>query len=1143
MIRIITGGAGSGKAKKCIDEIAALHEEKPSAACLMLVNEHYSHETEKAFAERFGGTGLNNIEVTTFRKLSRELLSDSLMRSLTASGKQILLRKTTLRFLEEEPEISAGLRRAVRRRGFLDVLSQMISEMKHYGASSAELRLAAEKITGSASLKEKLLSLARLSEIYSENFSKLEYNDSEDALEYLAHAVAYTDRFDDTYMWIDKFDELLPQQMKVVEALHSKVKQLTVSISYPESETERPLYSEVRRTLYKIEELDSEREYYDCGKHLKNVKAPELKFLLDKWNSMAVYDKKAENIKIFEARDAYAETEHAAGQIADLVREEGLRYRDIAVICGNEDEYGYLADAVFGEYEIPLFSDMKVVLSDHPIAVQILSLFDIFDNDFDYASVFAYLKSGFIYEKDGDGKIKSIPRESIDELENFVLKYGIRGKRRWLSEEDWKSGGTVAEVTCGKEETERRAEEKRRLEERINSLRRKVMKPIAAYFEKTKGSISSTAQAKALFELISDIHIYEGLKAEIRKLTDSGDTTEAEHFAQIWELILEVLDQLVITLGDSETDREEFGRYVRAGISKCEIRIIPSGIDRVYFGTAERNAPSDVKALFLLGANDGTFPNEIRNEGFLSDADRHFISESDVIDLPLAPDTRGRTEKRRYNVFRTLTSATERLYISYAAQNTDGSQLSPSRLVYNILRRFPQVHTEDDVERAAQKPGVYIASPKVTIHKLIGSRADDNKNPVWDAVYLYYKERGLYPQLTSLLDEKRSIARRFDTIPPETAEELYGSDNITYSASRLNAYAKCPYMYFLSYGLGIQEREEWDIGAADVGIYAHSVIEGFCRSVEGGETDPQKKSERWRSLSDAQRDDILNGLFDKAEKKLEESEISQRGKAANVMHRMRRVISNAAAAVHSSLKYGRFTTSGEETAVNMRINDRVSLSGIIDRLDIYRGESYNGIRVIDYKTGATRFDIVNILNGVDMQMVLYAAAAKEYCEQRDPDGVYRLSGIYYAHVRRDFESQTPNKSESAMISEAAAANCLDGVTFAEEDNVLESLGAADERLLSGGTSDFLKVKFNRGGGLDVHTKRRVKTFEEGERLMEDVKAEAVKIDDDIRRGGVIKQHPYAESGTKNACAYCPYSELCGIFDGIEERKPDRTKEI
>lgn len=1131
MIRIITGGIGSGKSRRCLEEIRQLHEREPMARCLMLVNDHYSHETEKIFTEYFGGTGLNNIEVTTFRKLSSELLSEALMQSMTSSGRQMLLQKTVAQFLAKSPKISENLRRAIRQSGFLDVLSQMISEMKHYNISPEELYTSADAITDNNSLREKLLVIACMYEIYSENFAQMGYTDIEDGMDYLAEAIVHTNAFENTYMWIDRFDELLPQQMKVVEALYQKVKQLTVSVCYPQNELERPLYFEVERTLRKIEMLDSQREYIDCGEHLKNIKAPEIKFLLDKWDSALEYKDKANAIKIFESRDAYSEVEHAAGQIIDLVREENYRFRDIAVISGNEEDYQYLIDTIFEEYEIPVFTDTKIVLSDHPIAMQILSVFDIFENDFDYNSVFEYLKSGFIYEKTEDKKIKNLPVDAIDEIENFVLKYGIKYKSRWFADEDWTVGATISEITSDEEAVITEAVQ------RINELRRKITEPLRTYEAKSKGKISGTQHAKALFEFLEDIHLYEGLQKEIYALTLRDEITDADRFEQIWELILEVLDQLVITLGDTIMDREEFGQYIRMGISKCEIRIIPSGIDRVYVGTAERNAPADVKALFILGANDGTFPNDIKTEGFLSNADRQYIHSSKNQSITLAPDTRGRMEKRRYNVFTTVTAATERLYISFSARDIDGGQLGPSRLVADILRRFPQVHIEDDVNESTQNPGVYITSPKVTIHKLLKNKADNTKNPIWESVYLYFKEKDLYPHLLSMVDEGRYFARKFSTIPPEEAISLYGDGNIEYSASRLNVYAKCPYQYFMHYGLGLKEREVWEIGAGDVGTYAHSIIEGFCHAVEQGETDSTKKSELWNKLSEEKRTEILSELFANAEKKVESSSISQRGKVMHVMKRMERVIKNAAATVHSSLKNGKYSIAGEEQNISMQISENVSLKGIIDRLDICDGNGYNGIRVIDYKTGATVFNIVNILSGVDMQMVLYAAAAKEYYSQSDPSGQYRLTGIYYNHVRSDFQNQRLGKSDEYMKSAVDKVHRFDGMTFLENDDDLGVLYDMDDRLINDEESDFLSIKLTKAGKIHSNSKPLVKTFDEGEKLMDFVKNTAVKYDEEIRNG-IIKQNPYVNDSFNTTCQYCEYSQICGIFENIEERRPE-----
>lgn len=1140
MIRLITGGIGAGKFGLCLDEIEKLHNENPKARCLMLVNEHYSHETERLLCERFGGTGLNNIEVTTFRKLSRELLSESERCVMAGAGQQMLLQKTVTQYLSTNPQINGNLRRAIRRNGFLDVLSVMIKEMKNYGVGFDELRENAENIADNGALKEKLLAIADMYEIYSENFNKLEYNDAQDLTEMLAAAIENSDEFKDTYMWIDKFDEFLPQQMKVIRALYGKVRQLTVSVCYPTGIMEAPLYSEAERTFNKIKALDNDVEYINCGAHLKNIKSPEIKFLLENWDGAAEYTGKPNDVRIFEGRDAYNETEYAAAKISDLVREDNYRFRDIAVICGNEDEYGYLIDTVFNEYDIPAFPDSKVILSDHPIAVQIISLFDIFEEDFDYKSVFTYLKSGYIYEKTKNG-IKNISRSSIDVLENFVLKYGIRGKKRWLSDENWKCSGKISDIADDNEDNEKYLDKLRREEEYINSIRKKLIKPIKKYDKNSNGNHTVKKHAELFFEFLNDINLYEGLRFEIMRFIKNDDINEADRFERIWGLIIEVLDQAVITLGDVKMDREEFGKYIKTGISKCEIRIIPSGIDRVYIGTAERNAPTDVKAMFILGAVGGTFPNEIKNEGFLSDSDRYEINEMHTIKL--APDTAGRMNKRRFGIFKTLSAATEKLFISYAAQDINGGRQSCSRLVTDIMRRFPDLKIDDDMSLNSGKTKIYVASPNVTIHRLLRNKSDDMNNPIWDAVYSYYEERDMYPNLMRLLDgKKRTMSRQFETIEEDEALGLYGENRLVYSASRLNVYAQCPYRYFMQYGLSIKEREIWEIAANDIGTYAHMIIEGFCRSVEGNETDLTKKAQIWSELTEERKKEILDGLFKVSEDKVAISDINSKSKVLHIMKRMERVISAAVETVHSSLKYGNYTIAGEEHEVSMDINERISLRGIIDRLDICDAGAYKGIRIIDYKTGRTAFNITNILNGIDMQMVLYAAAAKEYYSKKDPESEYRITGIYYSHVRNDKKNQKIGDTKESIQEEIMGMRKLDGITFSTENGGTDVMYDMDSRLANGETSDFLDIKLNKNGTLSANSKKKILSFSEGEKLAGRVKQIAEDFDNKIR-GGVIKQNPYKEAKEVTACRYCNYAQICEIFDKIEGREPDRTRSI
>ena len=630
--------------------------------------------------------------------------------------------------------------------------------------------------------------------------------------------------------------------------------------------------------------------------------------------------------------------------------------------------------------------------------------------------------------------------------------------------------------------------------------------------------ISGMAHAEALYNLLDDINLYGGLKAEIQRLANSDRIDEADEFEQIWELILEVLDQLVISVGECDMDRETFGTYIRAGISKCEITTIPSGIDKVYFGTAERNAPADVRALFIIGASSGTFPDEMGSEGFFSNADRNAIKDI----VPLAPDTMGRMSKRRYNVFKTVTSATEKLFVSYSANDVSSNEQGPSRMINDIQRKFPKLTVENYIE-TENNYAVYIASPEVTVHRLLTHRNTDN--PVWNTVYSYFKEKDTYPEFIDMLEKGRTIAKSYDTISPDDACGMYGDGQVEYSANKLNTYAKCPYMYFLKYGLGISKREEWDISSVDIGLYAHSIIENFCRAVECGETDINKKAQKWHELSDDVREKILEELFKEAEDKLNESDMSRQGKALNIMKRMERVIGDAAEVVHASLKYGKYTIVEEEKNFNVDLSGKVRLQGFIDRFDICEADKYTGIRIIDYKTGHNVFDINNILNGVDMQMVLYAAAIKKIYSKKNPDRDYRITGIYYNRVG--------SKNVKTKINDAVMPKVmkkLDGMTFIESEDNYDALYDIDERMKDGEASDFLDVKFTKKG---ISAWSKVKTFDYGEKLMERVEETAAGYDEEIRDKGSIKQQPYEDS-----CKHCDYIEMCRIFGEKEQRKKE-----
>lgn len=1130
-LRIIRGAIGSGKADLCLREIEKIHEKNTQRRCIMIVPNHYSYETERRFVEHFGGTGLNNIEVLTLRKMAINFLTAAELKYLTPAGKQMLIYKAVNDYCKNTEITDAKLIASVKKPGFLDVAGSLISEMKRYSVTPLNLSEGAEKIKNNDTLKNKIAAIGAIYDMYSSFVSGSGYTDSEDDIKRLAEYIAGSSDFDSsTYVWFGKFDEFMPSQLNIIEALLKCGSNVTVCVNYPENDD--GTYEQIRNTYFMLEDLKIlyGGEIVPLDGRLEHIKSRELKFLFENWNnSGAVFDERPESISLFESRDAYSEVERAAGQIVDLVRETGLRFRDIAVLCGNAEEYQHIVQTVFAEYEIPYFTDSTVILSDHPIALQILSLFDIFEEDWSYEAVFAYLRAGFIYEE-CDGRFAPMSQNKVDKMENFVLRCGIRGQSKWLGETAWNGGDDIISTAFGEEGDSLN-------DSFFEDFRREIIAPIVEFKEAVSRRKTAREHAKALFNYFERINLYAGLRTEITRLRYKGMLNEAEQFTQIWNLILEVLNQTVVTVGDEKMNRAEFGEYIRAGLTKCEIRTIPSGIDQVYVGSVERSSRSNVKAMFVIGAVGGTFPDEFGDEGFLSNSDRSTLAER--CNIRLAPDTKRKMEKQYFKVYRALCAACDMLFLSYPLQNSEGRALRASRMIIDIHKKFPELTIRDSLVNNDDK--IYISSPKATIHKmLINKSGGVSAKPIWEAAYEWYKSSGEWDNMLAMLESAGKFAARDIEIESSIAGKLY-EDKGAYSASRLNTYAKCPFSYFIKYGIGAYERREWEITPANVGTYAHAVIKKFCERVEDGAVNAADKLDCWRNLRETgddgttpTREEILDEIINTTRENMLSSQTRDKEKTANIFGRMGKTVRHAAKIVHMSFKNGRYAEEGMERHFEIDLGGGIAVKGDIDRIDVYNETGADArVRIIDYKTGKTAFDVVDVYNRIDMQPVIYALAARELI--RDETGKRTaVTGIYYNRVRDDFEKLKYGDAESKADAKHDKARKLDGVTFIDNAGDNRVIYDMDRGLEYGEESVFLNIE---AGGDGIEPSENVRLRPEIEGLMETVRESVIEMDREIKSGN-ISLHPYAASQIYS-CDFCEYQKVCA-FD--LDKRCDRRRE-
>lgn len=1141
-ISIIRGGISSGKSDVCMRQIEKIHNENPEARCIMIVPDHYSYETERKFVEKFGGTGLNNIDVLTLRRMAISCLSAKQLNHLTESGKQMLIFKAANTAREEIKNIAdmdMSLVTAMQKQGFLDIAASLISELKRYLVTPEMLIDKAQAVSDNRTLKNKLTVLASVYEKYCSYVSESECTDSDDDLYALAECIKGSNEFNsDTYVWVNRFDKFMPQQLCVLRALLDKGVHMTVSVCCPETEdeSERELYVQTEKTVDVVMRLGEEYGFegsLNAGKALSHLKnKPDLYKLMRYWTEDFVYEGEPKNMSLFQSRDTYGEIERTACRIVDLVRDGNYRYRDIAILCGDEEEYRHIIEAVFAEYEIPYFTDRKIILSDHPIAMQLQSLIGIIGEDWSYEAVFRYLRSGFIYRRAEKGKyvfFNPLDQEDIDELENFVLKYGIRGKSKWLSDDAWKRENDIM-GTAFNDENEAETNE------RLEAVRHEITAPISKFTEAVKGKKTAEEFAAAIFNYLEDINLYQGLKSDIASFKKNGDVNRAEQFTKIWNLILDVLNQTVTALGDDKMTLDEFGEYMSVGLSKCEIRTIPSAIDQVYVGSVERSSHSNVKVMFIVGAKNGTFPTSIKTEGFLSNKDRNTLRENYGIEI--APDTKKKMDEQYFKVYRAIAAVSEKLYMSYSVQNEKGDSQSASHMLMEIHRKFPEISVTDNLLPDADTDKMYLSSPKATIHKMLinlSKRHTGVKNPLWNIVREWYEQNQGWKRILSLMDRADYYNRRGIMLDSDIAAMLYAG-KITYSASRINTFASCPFEYFLKYGLGAREREEWEVTPANMGSYAHRVINEFCIAVEDGAKTNKEKIDAWRALTDIKRTEILEGIINTACDNMTASNMRDKERTAGILRRMGKTVSDAAGLVQKSLASGNYAENGMEYEFQLDLSDSAAVRGIIDRLDICTDGDKSYTRIIDYKTGKTEFDIVNIFNGYDMQMVIYALAAKQFLSDRGKNA--EVSGIYYTAVRSKYRALTSKLTEDNIHERNLGDLTLDGVTFAPEDEEGRArvIYNMDNEFFKNRESMFTRVKMDKSDEITG-----VGTFDEINGLMDYVKDTITDMDSRTRSGD-IQLNPYVSNGI-SACAFCSYSSVCKFdADRINERIPEGNSE-
>lgn len=1115
-LRIIYGRAGSGKSRFCIEDIKSSKRENPDKILILMVPEQFTLQGEKNLVRALGASGIGEAEVLSFKRLARRILDEvggGARQHVNSAGKAMIIHS----ILEKSKSSFKAFGRSAGQRGFVDRMAGMLSEFKRYNITP-DLLDETKNLIDDRFLKDKLEDLLLIYKSYDEIVHS-RYIDTDDDLTILARRMEKSDKLAGAEIWIDEFSGFTPQEYEIIKKLLLLCSRVNICLctdclAGDEKIQDVDVFSPTKYTGSRLAELakemgiDVERPVSMQGdipyRFTRNKAIAHLERNFFSY-PYQVYREKTGSLGILSAANPYSEVEAAARQIIHLCRDKGLRYRDMAVVTKDLDSYEKLVRIIFEEYKIPFFIDKKRAVSDHPLAMLVLSALAIIQKNFTYETVFRYLKTG----------LSGIGTEEVDLLENYVLANGIRGSQ-WYSEGEW---SYRLNYSFGDEDA---GENEKAIIEKVNHIRHKVAEPLLELKKGLKEAKLAPDACLCLYEFLCHIGIPDRVEELAEKYREQKQLEAAEEYKQIWDVIIQVLDQIVEVSGDENMTLERLSGFLNIGFSQYDMGLIPHSGDQLLVGSIDRWRSHEIEALFILGVNDGVFPSAVRDEGMLSDKDREMLKS---LGLELALDTKTKAFQEQYLLYTTLTKAGRYLRISYPAADHEGKALRPSYVIGKLKRIFPNLESMSTILGDGEAMDL-IGPPLPSFNYLIGflrNLANNDKDAdLWKDVYLWFLQRKEWQ------DKLRHVAAglRYTNderpLAKEKVNKLYGS---TYnsSVSRLERYASCPFSYYVQYGLRAKERKVLKLEAPDIGSFLHLVISRFSEGLK-------RNNLSWKHVDEAWCQEEINEIIEEILESIPGLPFRRSKRYIYLKERLKKVVTRSIWLIAEHVKKSGFEPVAYEMAfgeadglpaitLELPTGEKIALKGRIDRIDILKTQKGTYVRVIDYKSGAKEFKLSDVYNGIELQLITYLSAIWEK-GLKSGDGTYMPAGILYFKLDDPVLRIDGRKPPENIEDKLKKAMRMKGLVLADKEIITEM-----DRDIKG-DSLIIPAGITKDGSLS--SRSSAATVEQFERLRNHVKETLVKLSAEMFTGN-ISISPYKRK-KYISCTYCPYSSVCK-FEG------------
>ncbi|MBR5451955.1 MAG: PD-(D/E)XK nuclease family protein [Clostridia bacterium] len=1083
MLKFVLGTAGSGKTYNLISQMDKLAE-SGDKDILFIVPEQASFECEKELLRILGTKKANRVSVLSFTRLCSTILSDlgGLGAKIADDGTRLIILSQAIESLKDELEVYSNFGGI----GFAQKLIKDISELKQAALTPERLKECAAKVK-SKSLALKLADISKIMSAYDSMLGN-KFVDPDDVAVITANKASDFAWFKDKYLFIDGFTGFTRAQYLLLQTAirHSAEMVFSFTTDGDKKTNDTEIFANIKKEIEYIKSISKGYTEIDKPEILINSRATstELRDLEAFLRGKEIkYQNAPQNIKLCPCMTPRDEVEFVANEICRQVRQEGRRWRDFVIITGGAAALEKTVASVMKKYDVPCFVSSNKMLCDLPVARFVSSSLLAINSSYDTEVVLAYLKSG----------LTDITDDEINKLENYVYLWNIKGKK-WLTEWDMSPFG-ISDTYASDDEINE-------ILRCINDIRVRAIKPLAELEKAVRGT--AVDMVRGVYEFLVNCKTADKLKEYAKTLEDEGEYAAASLQSISWDKLISVLDRITNSINNSILTPSRFADILSVAFAAETVGDIPQRTDEVIFGTAERLRPLHPAIVFVMSANIGVFPAGITNSGIFTLAERN---ELEKVNAPLPDRYLAAAVEQNYLFYTSLCSASQRVYITYSRMS-QSAEMKPSTEVTKIREAFGFEKEKDakvfdlnkiscdDLERPSPAFSHLAMHNDLTDETLVSLREVLNNTTG-------------FAEKLSLIDRK---TQGIDSISPEVAKKLYG-DNIYLSASKLENYYSCPFSYFCKYGLKATPKRKAHLDSMTRGTIAHYVFEKVLA----------KYKDNYSALDSATALKEANETIDEYFAKNGADKQNLDAASRYAISCISEIICEVLTFIARDFTVNQFAPAAFEMSIGnkcdvspLRVNAdgcTVNITGKIDRVDVSKNSCGTAVRIVDYKSSNKAFKLAHVLEGKNMQMLIYLCAIMEsninLFDSPIPAGVLYLQALPSAKLD-DF-----NLKPNAFLT--------------NDKDILEKM----DKELKG---EFIPVKITKSG---IDKRSPVVSPEDFDVIFKFVKHKIAQMANGII-GGDISIDPI-EVGEKNSCEYCEFRSVCGRENQEQIRESEFEK--